>query len=197
MTFHDFINRFDQKGNIILLEGKRKVQIEDQEKLIALGKLLASRTSNMIFRSGNASGADQLFSDGVSSIDKSKLQVIAPYSGHRSGFNNGYRIISLDEIDLVAEPEIIFQSKYNKKTENLIDPFVSGVRNPFTLKASYIIRDTIKVIGFSKLSPATIGIFYDDLCKPRSGGTGHTINICEKNGIPVINQSIWFDWLCY
>ncbi|MBW1660271.1 MAG: hypothetical protein JRJ48_07220, partial [Deltaproteobacteria bacterium] len=58
MTLDQFIDRYDKEGAVVLLEGKRKVPEDDKEKLIALGRLLASRTKKMIFRSGNAQGAD-------------------------------------------------------------------------------------------------------------------------------------------
>jgi hypothetical protein len=83
MTLKEFIDQYDNENSIVLLEGKRKVLEEDKEKLIELGELLASKTSKMIFRSGNAEGSDQFFSDGVTSIDQKRLQVITPYSGHR------------------------------------------------------------------------------------------------------------------
>ncbi|MEO6691873.1 MAG: hypothetical protein ABIO44_05985, partial [Saprospiraceae bacterium] len=62
MTLKDFINQFDKDNSIVLLEGKRNVLETDKENLVSLGKLLASRTSKMIFRSGNADGADYYFS---------------------------------------------------------------------------------------------------------------------------------------
>jgi hypothetical protein len=195
MTLLEFIKKFDKNNSIVLLEGKRNVLDADKEKLIALGRLLASRTTKMIFRSGNADGSDQLFSDGVTEVDNKRLQVIIPYSGHRQKTNQAYETISLDEINIAAEPEIVYQSKNNKKMEKLIDQFVSGDKNRFTIKAAYIIRDTIKAIGTDQIEPATFGIFYDDLDKPMSGGTGHTMNICEQNNIPIIDQKTWFKWL--
>ena len=101
----------------------------------------------------------------------------------------------MDDIDIAAEPEVVYQSKQNKKTEKLIDQYVSGDKNRFAIKASYIIRDTIKAIGTKEIKPATIGIFYDDLDHPKSGGTGHTMRVCEQNQIPVIDQRTWFNWL--
>jgi hypothetical protein len=76
LTLIDFIKQFDKDNSIVLLEGKRNVLDVDKEKLIALGKLLASKTVKMIFRSGNAIGSDQFFSEGVASIDNKRLQVI-------------------------------------------------------------------------------------------------------------------------
>ena len=60
MTLSEFISRFDYANSVVLLEGKRNVLPADAEKLTALGRLLATNTRLMTFRSGNAAGADQL-----------------------------------------------------------------------------------------------------------------------------------------
>lgn len=195
MTLKEFIKQFDKPNSIVLLEGKRNVLDADKEKLTALGSLLASKTKSMIFRSGNAEGSDQFFSEGVSAIDLKRLQVITPYSGHRQKTNQAYETISLDDINISAEPDVVYQSKSNKKTEMLIDKFVSGEKNRYTIKAAYIIRDTIKAIGTNEIKPSTFGIFYVDLDNPMSGGTGHTMNVCGQNNIPFIDQKTWFKWL--
>jgi hypothetical protein len=195
MTLNEFIKQFDKPNAIVLLEGKRSVLEPDKDKLTALGRLLVSKTNYILFRSGNAEGSDQLFSDGVTAVDNKRLQVITPYSGHREKNNQAYNTISLDEINIAAEPEVVYQSKSNKKMEKLIDKFVSGDKNRYTIKAAYIIRDTVKAIGTNDIKPATFGIFYDDLNNPITGGTGHTMNVCEQNNIPVIDQKIWFKWL--
>jgi hypothetical protein len=195
MTLQEFIDKFDTESSIVLLEGKRNVREEDEYKLIELGKLLTSKTEKMTFRSGNADGSDQLFSEGVTSVDPTRLQAVTPYSGHRKTTNRAYETFSLDNIDLAAEPEVVYQSKSNKKMERLIDKYASGDKNRFTIKAAYIIRDTIKAIGTGDISPATFGIFYDDLEDPMTGGTGHTMNVCKQNNIPIIDQTVWFKWL--
>lgn len=76
-----------------------------------------------------------------------------------------------------------------------MDRYLAGERNQYTIKAAYIIRDMLKVLGTGNLGPATFGIFYDDQENPRSGGTGHTMNVCDMNNIPFIDQKTWFDWL--
>jgi hypothetical protein len=157
----------------------------DKEKLLALGKLLTTKTSKMIFRSGNAEGADQYFSEGVASIDFKRLQVITPYTGHRQKTNLSYDTISLDDVNILSNPEVVYHSKNNKKTENLIDKFVSGEKN----------RYTIKVLGADDILPATFGIFYDDLGDPQTGGTGHTMNVCSQMNIPFVDQKEWFEWV--
>lgn len=195
MTLQEFIQKYDTDNAIVLLEGKRNVLKEDEQKLIDLGKLLASLTSKMTFRSGNAGGADQFFSQGVALINPQRLQVITPYSSHRKKTNLAYDSISLDEINLTEEPEIIYHSKRHKKTQNLVEKYVAGNRDQFAKKAAYIIRDTVKVLGTQQIKPASFGIFYDDLSKPMDGGTGHTMRVCIENNIPQINQTTWFNWL--
>lgn len=195
MTLDEFITQFDKDNAIVLLEGKRNVKEEDQPKLTALGKLLASKTKKIIFRSGNAAGSDQLFSDGVAAVDHKRLQVVTPYTGHRKKSNKAYDTISLEDIDIAAEPEVIYYSKSNKKTEKLIDKFVAGDRGRFAIKAAYIIRDTVKALGVNGIGPTTFGIFYDDLEDPLSGGTGHTMKVCQEHNIPIVDQRVWFKWL--
>ena len=195
MEFKEFIGTYDFEGSIVLLEGKRVVKAEDKELLISLGQLLASRTEYILFRSGNAPGADELFCQGVSLIDSKRIQLVIPNKEHRKKNRVGIEAISLDEINLLKEPEIIFQSKSNLKTINLVERYASGHRDSITNKAAYIIRDTIKAIGASCLQPVNFGVFYDDLANPFQGGTGHTMKICEGNNIPIINQNIWKNWL--
>lgn len=195
MTLEQFINQYDFNGSIVLLEGKRDVIETDKEKLIKLSRILTDKTKNILFRSGNADGADYYFSIGISEIDNSRLQAITPYTGHRKKENKAYDTISLDDINIVAEPEVVYQSKQNKKTEKLIDQYVSGNKNRYSIKAAYIIRDTIKVIGTGQIKPATFGIFYDDLLNPMTGGTGHTMKICKQNNIDFIDQRIWIKWI--
>ncbi|MCC5917951.1 MAG: hypothetical protein JJU02_11565, partial [Cryomorphaceae bacterium] len=83
MTLAECIERIDHPGSIVLLEGKRKVAAGDQVRLVELGKLLAAQTQHVVFRSGNAAGSDQFFSEGVAAVDKTRLEVITPYAGHR------------------------------------------------------------------------------------------------------------------
>lgn len=195
MKFQEFIDKHDTSNSIVLLEGKRNVEEDDKEKLIALGRLLAYFTKHVIFRSGNAEGADFFFSSGVAGVDPSRLEVITPYSGHRGKANKAAVTIPLDKINLLNEPEIVSLSKTNKKTERLINDFVSGIRNRFTMKAAYIIRDTVKVTGTSEILPAAFAVFYDDPDNPGTGGTGHTMNVCKLKNVDFIDQKTWLDWL--
>ena len=195
MTLNQFISLYDKEDSIILLEGKRKVADADRGKLTALGRLLAEQTRKMLFRSGNADGADLLFSRGVVAVDPARLQVITPYAGHRQKYNKAYDTIALDQMDIAAESDVVYQSRQNKQYNRLIDQYVAGSKNRLAAKAAYIIRDTLKAIGNAHVKPATFGIFYDDLANPLSGGTGHTMKVCMQNDIPVIDQRVWMKWI--
>ena len=195
MTLEQFISKYDFEDSIVLLEGKRNVDSADIAKLIQVGELLASKTKHIKFRSGNAEGSDFYFSKGVIKINPERLEVITPYSGHRKEKNNAYKTFPLDEINLLQEPEVIYQSKTNKKTGKFIDEFVAGKKNHLTMKAAYILRDTIKVTGTKTIRPANVALFYDDLENPKSGGTGHTMNICEINNVDYVDQRTWMKWL--
>lgn len=117
MKLAEFTTQYNKKNTIILLEGKRNVLELDKEKLIQLGNLLATHLPLATFRSGNAAGADFYFSQGVLQVASDRLQVITPYENHRQKQNNAYETISIDQIDLLNEPEVVYQSKNNKKTK--------------------------------------------------------------------------------
>jgi hypothetical protein len=196
MTLADFSVKFNSKNTIILLEGKRNVLEFDKEKLIKLGNILATHLPLVTFRSGNADGADFYFSQGILQVASNRLQVITPYNNHRQKQNNAYETISMDQIDLVNEPDIVYQSKNNKKTKSLIDKYIGGAKDRFSIKAAYIIRDTVKVTGTnSGVLPANFAFFYDDLNNPKTGGTGHTIAVCNANKVPYLTQENWEKWL--
>lgn len=195
MDLKTFIKKYDFEGSIVLLEGKRTVLEEDKSKLTALGKLLAEKTKHILFRSGNASGSDEYFSEGVCSINPSRLQAIIPYKTHRKKQNQAYNTQSLDELNLAEEDAVVLQSKANKAMNRLVDKYLEGDINRNTMKAAYIIRDTVKAIGTKDIPPATFGIFYDDLNAPLQGGTGHTMSVCTQNNIPIINQTKWMSWI--
>ena len=196
MTLAEFTTQYNSKNTIILLEGKRNVLELDKEKLIQLGNLLATHLPLATFRSGNAAGADFYFCQGVLEVASDRLQVITPYENHRQKQNNAYKTISIDQIDLLNEPEVVYQSKNNKKTKSLIDIYVAGAKDRFAIKAAYIIRDTVKVTGTNSGIPAVnFAFFYDDEQNPKTGGTGHTMNVCEINKVPYLTQSVWVKWI--
>lgn len=195
MTLENFIHLFGKPGAVVLLEGKRKVDANDAPKLSAIGYLLASRMPDVLFRSGNAPGADELFAAGVAAVDVSRMQVVTPHAGHRANQSKGFNTVALDQVQLATEPEVIYESRQDTRNRNLVDAYVNGTNRLLAVKGAYLIRDTVKVVGVSGVAPASVGLFYDDLSKPATGGTGFTMDVCLRRGVPVIDQRIWFKWL--
>jgi hypothetical protein len=194
MDFKTFCQTHQQ--SIILLEGKRLVKTDDQSKLIQIGKLLATHLPNATFRSGNADGSDYYFSKGVSEVNPNQLEVMTPYTHHRNKYNLAGTIHSLDDVNLVNEPEVVYYSKNHKPTQSLVDKYLDGKKDQYAIKAAYILRDTIKVLGTNAgIPPITVALFYEDLENPMQGGTGHTQRVCQENNITFINQSTYFEWL--
>ena len=194
MNLNEFIEKYDFKKSIILLEGKRKVKLEDQNNLIALGRLLATHSQHMIFRSGNANGADAFFTQGVMEVAPQRMQLIKPYDNHRKGNLQAYPY-SLDEVNLANEEDLMYESKMHKPTQKLVDAYAAGKRDRFSIKAAYIIRDTLKVLGNKDLDKATFAFFYEDYLNPKSGGTGHTMQVCERHQVPYLTQNEWIKFL--
>jgi hypothetical protein len=195
-SFSQFIATYDVPGAVILLEGKRKVLTGDESALVAIGEKLCREMRHARFRSGNASGSDELFSMGVARINPYRLEVIVPYTGHRKKNSLGYHTHSMDEISLAAEPEVTYHTKSNSSKAKLVDDYAGGIMNGVTIKAAYLLRDTVKVIGTrSGIPKATVALFYDDLENPCQGGTGHTMTVCKNNKVPYFIQSTWMKWL--
>jgi len=198
MDFKTFIEKYDKSDIVILLLGKRKVLKEDEQKLIEFGRKLAKTTEHLKFRSGNASGADELFAKAIASVNYKRIQVIKPFTNHRKKTTvNQYETVSLDSINIINEPEILYYSKQDKKNQNLIVRYEQGYKDRLAVKGAYLLRDTLMVVGSKSLGlkKADFALFYDDLSKPEKGGTGFTIKVCDSLEIPYINQSVWFDWI--
>lgn len=194
MNFVSFCHWLETAPNaIVLLEGTRAVEPEMGARLSDFAARLATRFPAAIFRSGNADGADSYFARGVAKIDAARLQLVVPQSGHRRANRpHGAAIFSLDNLaddaDLVAltlaaSPSYAFLAENRKMPK-------------FGIKFAYLLRDTLKVAGSApmNLAPATIGLFFVNQEKPKSGGTAHTIRVCETAGVAIVEQSEWLNW---
>jgi hypothetical protein len=193
-----FIKEYDFTGCVVLLVGSREVDRMEQEKLRRLGKLLAERTKHMTFRSGNADGADQLFTQGVGEVDKNRIEVFTPYATHKQGNRRGYNAFSLEEVDVVNEPTLVEQAKENKKTKTGVDQYIKGAPNGREVaNGALILRSTLMVTGASNsnVQPANFAIFYVDKTAVKPGGTGHTIHVCKNLNVQYIDQDTWFSWV--
>jgi hypothetical protein len=63
---------------VILLEGTRQLPDNDRPSLVALGQLLATELPQAVFRTGNATGTDTAFAEGVARVDARRLQFVIP-----------------------------------------------------------------------------------------------------------------------
>ena len=196
MKLKDFIKNYDFDGSVVLLEGKRNVKEEDSPLLTAIGEKIARITEKMIFRSGNAPGADAFFSMGVAKVNPLRLEVIKPYATHRTAAALTSVQFSLDDISNADENTLMDCTKLNSKNARLMDYYHTNKSGTLAAKARYILRDTLKVTGAGdSIKKASFALFYDDLENPESGGTGHTMIICRKCDVPFVDQSTWMKWL--
>ena len=191
-----FFEKYDTAGGVVLLAGSRNVSPADEQKLIDLGRLLAKRSKHIVFRSGNAEGADSLFISGVGAIDPSRVEIILPYPNHRPENRVGYGSFSLDRVDVVNEPTLVDQAKTHKGTQQGIDKYMKGeTTGKIVANAKYILRSTLMVTGSEEVKPARFAIFYVDRKATKPGGTGHTIKVCEQMKVEHVEQETWFSWL--
>lgn len=195
-TLSDFIASLDGTPQpIVLLEGSREVPEVHRTLLVWLGALLAEKLPQARFRSGNADGSDSLFAEGVSSVDPSRMQVITPTAGHRKkNLRMEYDVVSLGQVSEVHEEELAYAS--NSATPKNASLMAKRKEIPrLGAKARYLLRDTLKVIGDPEkgLAPANVGIFYTKP-DPMAGGTGHTIRVCQQEGVPVVLFAQWKAW---
>ncbi|MFP4090839.1 MAG: hypothetical protein ACLFUB_16240 [Cyclobacteriaceae bacterium] len=201
MTYAEFTRQIKNIGKeaVILLIGKRKVVPADQESLIRMGERLALDFTDCIFRSGNAPGSDQLFTEGVARHAADRLQFVLPYEGHRKDERNAEsNYYALDPEQMAEEDPVPYTTmQQHEKSRRLIPRYLAGHRSRQAMKAPYLLRDTLMVIGEETmgLRKADFTLYYDDLDKPMQGGTGLTVKICRSEGVPALDQRCWLKWL--
>jgi hypothetical protein len=181
---------------VVLLEGTRKVPLEDKSKLIDFTTDLAKQYSQAIFRSGNAAGSDELFAQGVESIDAKRMQQVLPYPRanikrlHKDSPVMSLEDLNHDELQQLAE----LGAQATPSYQSLFKLYLKDIKKTrITIKAMYLLRDALKINGCTRLGfqPADCGYFFTDISNPTIGGTGHTIRMCRIKGIPVYTQDDW------
>ena len=184
--------------SVILIEGTRQLRESDRELLLRFSRLLATRWQKAVFRTGNAEGADTAFAEGVRSIASDRLQYVVP--GPRMGRNRLAQDAWVRDLEELSEdgraPIVDATRQATPDSRRPVDAFCGLLANRrLAAIGSYLLRDTLKVLGSAELglAPATVGIFYAD--DPDKGGTGHTIRVCREHGVPVALQSCWRHWL--
>ena len=196
MTFSEFSSLVtDNPEGVVLLEGRRAIPDNAATQAEGLARSLALRFPKLRFRSGNAEGSDEVFSRGVAAVDSSRLQVIAPYATHRKRVRYADALYdSPDSLSRVKEDEIAYKTDAaSPKNKNIISQ--RGQKGSLAAKAAYLLRDTMKVTGHSEAFPKPIcALFYVSADDPLAGGTGHTIRVCQQEGVPYAFQDSWAQW---
>jgi hypothetical protein len=196
MTFLEFSRCVATKAEgVILLEGRRSIPPAEALQAQQLARMLARRFPHLRFRSGNADGSDAAFAVGVSEVDPSRLQVVAPYASHRKRFRYpeaSYQ--SPESLGVLQEEAVAYKTVAASPANKRLVELRKG-RGPLAAKAAYLIRDTMKVTGHGDFPKPFCGLFYVDLACPMAGGTGHTIRVCEQEGVPCVFQDSWLLWL--
>ncbi len=196
MNFNEFTKTVESlEKPVILLEGSRNVFANDAEHLTNLAVRLAERFPQAVFRSGGASGSDDLFAQGVLRVNKDKMQLVLPKSKPSSDKTN---TISFDDLPESEQEEIFTLTvKATPEYKGLVAFYKKKTIGRTYYKTQYLLRDALKVCGSesSKMRRANIGCFYVNSNKASGGGTGHTIRVCRLLKVPVIEQAEWLKWL--
>ncbi|MBW1683141.1 MAG: hypothetical protein JRJ83_17300 [Deltaproteobacteria bacterium] len=145
---------------VILLEGTRNLSDEDRLEVVWFTERLARMLPRAKFRTGNAIGTDEAFAGGVKNVDPCRLEFVVPYGTLRkSKVPPESAVFSLQDICGNVWAEICRQTKEaSPRIAPPIDLFRKvGGKNRHTVKALYLLRDTLKVVGSKSLSlaPAT------------------------------------------
>ena len=187
---------------VILLEGTRKLPAEAHEKLRAVTAWLCAEFPRAIFRSGNAEGTDAVFAEAVAACDSARLELVLPHAGMgRKRRPPGARCVALEELpEADLECVVAVTRQAGRDAGRLGEYYLahrSGPSSAATSKATYLLRDTLKVTGSEALglAPAALGIFFVNEADPTGGGTGHTIRVCGVQDVPVAEQSEWKNWV--
>jgi hypothetical protein len=185
---------------VVLLEGTRQLSEADAVHLVALGRKLATELPTVTFRTGNATGSDTAFAEGVAAVDARRLQFVLPNA--RMGrsripplsYAMGFESLPASATGRIAEAT----AQATPDNRRLVEHYQQTEKpTRSSQKAAYLLRDTLKVMGCAEagLAPATFGIFYVNQLDPTGGGTGHTLRVCLQSSVPVITQLVWWRWL--
>ena len=196
MTFQEFSALVEETPDgVILVEGRRSIPADDAVFAERLARGLALKFSRLCFRSGNATGSDEAFSGGVASVDPSRLEIVAPYADHRKNERHAGAFYTSPEILTPEQARDIESQSIQASPQNRRIIGMRGKKGPLGAKADYLVRDTMKVIGVpGRFAKPICALFFVNLADPMEGGTGHSIRVCQQEGVPVIFQDKWGAW---
>ena len=200
MNAEEFIQAtLKDEAPVVLLEGIRALPEEDRAKVVAAGRELAEQMPGVLFRSGNAEGTDTAFAEGVTAVDPARMQYVGTHAGMgKKRRHPDAPVFSLTDVTNVADSEISrVTGEASPEYASLVAAYKkSGGKGRLAARASYLLRDTLKVVGCTEagLAPATAALFYVNEEEPLAGGTGHTIRVCRLCGVKVVMQREWTSW---
>jgi hypothetical protein len=181
---------------VILLEGTRQLPAEKRQALVNMGRQLAEAFPQAVFRSGNATGTDEAFAAGVATVPGAMLQLVLPTPGMgRSRRPASASCLALDDLPL-EERHHLARESFAASPENhrIFELYLRGqAGNPAYAKAQYLVRDALKVYGSPsrQLAPAAVALFLINNLGQTSGGTAHTIRLCDRQKVPAFTQRDW------
>jgi hypothetical protein len=196
MTFQEFSTRVERSPEgVVLLEGRRSIPAGDAVVAEKLARGLALKFSRLCFRSGNAAGSDEAFSGGVASVNPSRLEIVAPYAAHRKNERHAGAIYTSPEILTPEQARDIESQSIQASPQNRRIIGLRGKKGPLGAKGDYLVRDTMKVVGVPvHFAKPICALFFVNLADATEGGTGHTIRVCQQEGVPVTYQDEWGAW---
>ena len=199
-TIADLKKRLSTVENpVLLLEGRRKVADGDEQMMGDIARQLVDALPGVTFRSGNAEGTDTIFAKAVTAICPERFEYVVPKEsmGKKRRHDKAY-CIPANELKTAAEEHVVlYTNEASPGNERLVQAYTGEIQNAcLAAKGAYLVRDTLKVTGAQDLGlrPATAAIFYADPDDPFSGGTGHTIRVCLRQGVPFVLQDVWGKW---
>jgi hypothetical protein len=199
MNYSDFSELLSRAASpVVLLEGTRELPDAQAPALTALAAHLARTFPHARFRTGNAKGSDAAFATGVASVDPSRLEYVLPYATHRSGQRPAESAaLAIDDMPSARVQEVVDATleaspQYERVAVNYRQRTVHPRQRA---TAQLILRDTLKVTGADEMIPPVAGIFFVHAADPNRGGTGHTMRVCRRHNVPVIDQFSWLAWL--
>ena len=141
---------------------------------------------------------DAAFAEGVAAVAPERMEYVITNAGMgRKRRIAGCRVVTLDDLSPEAAERIIDLSRTAASAARVIEAYRTyGSKNVVGSKGAYLVRDTLKVVGdpANDLAPATAALFYVRDASPLSGGTGHTIRVCQAHAVPVAFQADWLHW---
>ena len=196
MTFAEFSTLVEKSPEgVVLLEGRRTVPAHDAAVAERLARALALMFSRLRFRSGNATGSDEAFTGGVAMVDPSRLEIMAPYAAHRKSERLAGAIYTSPEILTPEQSRDIESQSIQASPQNRRIIGMRGKKGPLGAKGDYLVRDTMKVVGVpGHFAKPICALFFVNLADHMEGGTGHTIRVCQQEGVPVTYQDEWGAW---